>query len=383
MADVGALTGNLGYLEAVDRIWENVVSKKLYLTGGIGTTGEPTEAFGANYQLPNLTAYCETCAAIGNVFWNHRMFLLHGDGKYVDVLERTLYNGLISGVSLKGDTFFYANPLESDGKSPFYEGKLTRQPWFDCACCPGNIARFMASLPGYVYANRDHAIYVNLYGGSEAKIEMGGRAVKIKQETLYPWDGAVKMAIEPDKTEEFDIYVRIPGWAGGRPVPSELYQYLDAGVDQLVLKVNGQPVTLDLEAGFARIHRTWKRGDVIELSLPMPIRRVVANENVAEDRGKVALERGPILYCAEGVDNEGHVLNLVLPDEAPLKAEYRKDMLNGIVVVSGKALAMASDGKSVQRNLIAIPYYAWSNRGVGEMAVWLRRSGPSVADKQN
>jgi len=276
-------------------------------------------------------------------------------------------------VSLKGDTFFYANPLESDGKSPIYEGKLTRQRWFDCACCPGNITRFIASLPGYVYADRDHAIYVNLYGGNEGRIDIGGRTVAVKQETLYPWNGVVKMSIEPDKSEEFDIYVRIPGWARGRPVPSDLYQYLDARVDQLVLKVNGQPVTLEVKDGFARIHRTWKRGDVIELNLPMPVRRVVANENVAEDRRKVALERGPIVYCAEGVDNGGHVLNLLLPDEAPLKAEYRKDMLNGIVTISGKALAVSTDGKSVQHDLVAIPYYAWSNRGQGEMSVWLRR----------
>jgi hypothetical protein len=311
------------------------------------------------------------------------MFLLHGDGKYVDVLERTLYNGLISGVSLKGDTFFYANPLESDGKSPFYEGTLARKPWFDCACCLGNITRFIASLPGYVYAHRENALYVNLYGGSEAKIEMGGRAVKIKQETLYPWDGAVKITVDPDESYEFGIYVRIPCWVRGQPVPSDLYRYLDESAAEAGLNVNGQSIPLDVKDGFARIRRAWKRGDVIELNLPMPVRRVVANQNVVEDRGKVALERGPIVYCAEGVDNEGHVLNLFLPDEAPLKAEYRKDMLNGIVAISGKALAMSSEGKSVQHDFVAIPYFAWSNRGVGEMAVWLRRSGVSISDKQN
>lgn len=378
MADVGVLTGNVQYLEAIDRIWENVVSKKLYLTGGIGAIGNPGnnagEAFGANYELPNLTAYSETCAAIGNVFWNYRLFLMHGDAKYVDVLERTIYNGLISGVSVSGDTFFYANPLESDGRSPFYEGTLGRKPWFECACCLGNITRFIASLPGYVYAHRDDALYVNLFGGNEAKIDMGGRAVKIKQETLYPWDGSVKMTIDPDKSEEFDVYVRIPCWARGHPVPSDLYQFLEESVDEATLKVNGQSVPLKMEAGFAHVRRIWRQGDVIELNLPMPIRRIVANEKVVEDRGKVALQRGPIVYCAEGADNEGHALNLLLPDEAPLKAEYRKDMLNGIVVVSGKALAMSSDGKSAQRDFVAIPYYAWSNRAEGEMAVWLGRS---------
>jgi hypothetical protein len=381
MADVGVLTGDVGYLEAINRIWENVVSKKLYLTGGIGATDNIAEAFGANYELPNLTAYCETCASIGNVFWNHRLFLLHGDAKYVDVLERTLYNGFLSAVSLKGDTFFYANPLESDGKSPFYEGTLTRQPWFECACCPGNITRLVASIPGYVYAHRDNDLYVNLFGGNEARIDVGGQAVKIKQETLYPWDGTVKITIKPDKTTEFDVHVRVPCWARGHPVPSDLYEYLEGSVDEVTLRVNGQPIPPNVEAGFARIGRAWREGDVIELHLPMPIRRVVANEKVLEDRGKVALERGPIVYCAEWVDNQGHVLNLLLPDNAPLKAEYRKDMLSGIVVVTGKALAQSSDGKPVQRDFVAIPYYAWSNRGQGEMAVWLRRSRQSIPDK--
>jgi hypothetical protein len=374
MADVGALTGSVGYLEAIDRTWGNIVSKKLYLTGGIGAIGDPIEAFGANYELPNLTAYAETCAAVGNVFWNHRLFLLHGDARYVDVLERTLYNGLISGVSLRGDTFFYVNPLESDGKSPFYEGALTRKPWFECACCLGNVTRFIASVPGYVYARRGNALYVNLFGGNEARIDMEGQTVRVKQETLYPWDGAVKMTIEPDRSEELDVYVRIPCWARGHPVPSDLYEYLGESVDDVALKVNGQSLPLGVEAGFAHIGRTWRQGDIIELDLPMPTRRVVANEKVVEDRGRVALERGPIVYCAEGVDNEGHVSNLLLPDSAPLKAEYRKNMLNGIVVITGKALALTRDGKSVQRDFTAIPYCAWSNRGEGEMAVWLRRS---------
>jgi hypothetical protein len=315
------------------------------------------------------------------VFWNHRLFLLHGDAKYVDVLERTLYNGFLSGVSLKGDTFLYANPLESDGKSPFYEGTLTRQPWFECACCPGNITRLVASIPGYVYAHRDNALYMNLFGGNEARIDVGGQAVRIKQETLYPWDGTVKITIKPDKTTEFDVYVRVPCWARGHPIPSDLYEYPEESMDEVALRVNGQPIPLNVEDGFARIRRTWKEGDIIELDLPMPIRRVVANEKVLEDRGKVALERGPIVYCAEWVDNQGHVLNLLLPDNAPLKAEYRKDMLGGIVVVTGKALALSSDGKPVERDFVAIPYYAWSNRGQGEMAVWLRRSRQSILDK--
>ena len=383
MADVGAFTGNVGYLGAIDRIWENVVSKKLYLTGGIGSTGNITEAFGVNYELPNRSAYSETCAAIGNVFWNHRLFLIHGDAKYLDVLERTLYNGLISGVSLKGDAFFYVNPLESDGKAPGNlppEGTLTRKPWFECACCPGNITRFIASIPGYIYAHNDHALYVNLFGGNEARIKVGGQTVKIKQETLYPWDGAVKITVKPDNSEDFDIYVRVPYWAQGHPVPSDLYEYLEETMGEVKLRVNGNPTAINVEAGFARIGRTWNQGDVIELDLPMPIMRVMANERVTEDREKVALERGPIVYCAESVDNDGQVSNLLLPDKAPLKAEYRPDLLGGIVVVTGKALTANSDGKFVQRPFAAIPYYAWSNRGEGKMAVWLRRSRQSITD---
>jgi DUF1680 family protein len=383
MADVGVLTGNVEYVKAIDRIWENTVSKKLYLTGGIGAMGGATEGFGANYELPNLTAYTESCAAIGNVFWNHRLFLLHGDAKYVDVLERTLYNGLISGISLKGDTFFYTNPLESDGKTPLYEGTLTREPWFECACCPTNITRLMASIPGYVYAHRDNGIYVNLFGANEANIEVGGQTVKIKQDTLYPWDGAVKVTIKPGRNVEFDLHVRIPCWARGHPIPSDLYEYLEETTDEVALRVNGQSIPLVVENGFARIGRTWREGDTIELGLPMPVRRVVANERVLEDRGKVALERGPIVYCAEWVDNGGHVLNLLLPDDAPLKDEYRNDMLNGVVVVTAKALTLSSDGKSAQHDLVAIPYYAWANRGQGEMTMWLRRSKQSIPNKQN
>jgi hypothetical protein len=239
----------------------------------------------------------------------------------------------------------------------------------------------MASLPGYIYAQRLGALYVNLFGGNEAKIDLGGQTVKIKQDTLYPWNGAVKITINPEKSEKFEVYVRIPGWARGHPIPSDLYEYLEQDLDEVALSVNGQPIPLNPQAGFALIDRIWRQGDIIELNLPMPIRRVVANEKIVEDRGKVALERGPIVYCTEWVDNEGHVLNLLLPDNAPLKAEYRKGMLNGIVVVTGKALALSSDGKSLERDFVAIPYYAWSNRG--EMAVWLRRSRQSMPDKQN
>jgi hypothetical protein len=369
MADVAALTADHSYLRAIDRIWENVVTKKLYLTGGIGAKGSG-EAFGKNYELPNETAYCETCAAIGNVMWNHRMFLFHGDAKYIDVLERTLYNGLISGVSLEGDTFFYPNPLAS-------RGQHKRSPWFGCACCPGNMTRFVSSVPGYIYAQGGNNLYVNLFAGGTGTVRIKGNTVQIKQQTRYPWDGAVKITINPEKSASFTVRIRIPGWAQNKPVPSDLYRYASSRDDIITLKVNGKrTTTFYMDKGFARLHRQWKKGDVIELNLPMPVRRVLAHKNVTDNAGKVALERGPIVYCAEWPDNDGHVLNVVLPDKAKLTSEYRKDMFNGVNVVRAKAvgLSYSDDGKSLvkkEQDFVAIPYYAWAHRGAGEMAVWL------------
>ncbi len=243
MADVAAMTGDQRYLHAIDAIWENVVGKKLYITGGIGALGAG-EAFGADYQLPNLTAYCETCAAVANDYWNLRLFLLHGDAKYIDVMERTLYNGLISGVSLDGKLFFYPNPLESDGRHQ-------RSPWFGCACCPGNITRFMASVPGYVYAQQGDVLYVNLYAGGTADVKMDdGRTIKITQETRYPWDGAVKIKLDPDKPGEFTVNVRIPGWARDEAVPSDLYKFMDKANEPVTIKVNGSNVPIALDKGY-------------------------------------------------------------------------------------------------------------------------------------
>ena len=369
MADVAALTGDTGYVNALDRIWENVVSKKLYLTGGIGAR-HGGESFGNDYELPNKTAYCETCAAIANAMWNHRMFLLTGVAKYIDVLERVIYNGFLSGISLKGDKFFYPNPLASDGKHQ-------RSPWFGCACCPTNIVRFIPSLPGYAYARQGDIVYVNLFIGGSAEIKMDRNTVQLKQETHYPWDGRVKITVEPKRSAKFAIYVRIPGWAQGQAVPSDLYQSL-SGDYKMTVMVNGESIAWNMEKGFARVSRTWKKGDIIELNLPMAIQVVVSNEEVEGNRGRIALERGPIVYCAEGVDNGGQVFNIVLSDDMLLEAEYRKDMLGGITVIRGKArgLYVSEDGKSVEtkeREFVAIPYYAWSHRGVGEMAVWLPR----------
>lgn len=365
MADVAALTGDAGYINAIDRIWENVVSKKIYITGGIGSRHEG-EAFGDDYELPNATAYNETCAAIGNVFWNHRLFLLHGDARYIDVLERTLYNGLISGISLSGDRFFYPNPLESDGKYKFNQGEITRKPWFDCACCPVNMARFLPSFPGYVYAYQDGILYINLFTQSSGTIKMGKHLVNVTQQTQYPWDGSVKIAIDPERSAEFSVYVRIPGWACNEPVPSDLYSYLNQNKEEPIFKVNSKTQALNMDKGFARIHRRWKKGDEIELNFPMPVRRVVAHENVKDNFGKVVLQRGPLVYCLEEVDNEGQVLNRHIPDDMSFKVEFFPDLLGGITVITSEENREAG-------SIVAIPYYAWSHREIGEMAVWLPR----------
>jgi DUF1680 family protein len=369
MADVAALTGDASYVKAIDTIWANTVGRKLYLTGGIGATGAG-EAFGRHYELPNMTAYNETCASVGMDYWNHRLFLLHGEAKYIDVMERTLYNGLISGVSLNGTTFFYPNPLESSGQHE-------RSPWFGVACCPGNITRFLASVPGYVYARRGDTIFVNLYAAGTADIETeGGRTAKLVQDTRYPWDGVVNITVTPDRTRTFTIKARIPGWARNEAVPSDLYRFAD-GIDSAVtLAVNGEKLPVTDDHGYATIARTWKAGDVITIALPMQVRRVVANERVEADRGRVALQRGPIVYAAEWPDNpNGKVRNIVLPASAPLTSEFRKDLLGGVQVIRGRALGLAYDAKGAmaktEQDFTAIPYATWANRGRGEMIVWL------------
>ena len=369
MADVAALTGDEGYVKALDRIWDDVVGKKLYLTGGIGATSSG-EAFGLAYELPNMSAYNETCAAIGNDYWNHRLFLLHADGKYIDVMERILYNGLLSGVSLDGKSYFYPNPLESAGQHQ-------RSPWFGVACCPGNMTRFLASVPGYVYAQSGDALYVNLFVASRADVSMdGGRKVELVQETRYPWDGGVKITVRPDQARRFAMNVRVPGWARGEAVPSDLYRFTDTSAEPVTIKVNGVAVAPALDKGYARIDRRWKAGDVVELSLPMPIRRVVAHPSVEADEGRVALQRGPLVYALEGPDNAGgHVRNLLVTDESPLASEFRPDLLGGVQVVKGRSTSLAYNTKGeIERQeqaFTAIPYYAWANRGPGEMAVWI------------
>jgi DUF1680 family protein len=363
MADVAALTGNIAYIHAIDRIWEDVTEKKLYLTGGIGAR-HTSEAFGDAYELPNREAYNETCAAIGNVLWNHRMFLLHGEGKYIDVLERTLYNGLLSGVSLSGDRFFYQNPLESTGG---YE----RSPWFEVSCCPANIARFLPSLPGYIYAQKEGTLYVNLFITNTADIILKDMPLQIRQETSYPWDGQIQITVKPEKPFDFILYVRIPGWAQSQPVPGDLYRYEPSETNPIKLKINGQATRLDLRQGYARIDRLWSSEDVVDIILPMPVRQVVAHEAVAENLGKIAFERGPIVYCAEEADN-GKVLDLNIENRKTWTHHFLPGLLGGLTVLEGTA---NRSSQSVQ--ITMIPYYSWAHRGAGEMAVWMRRSsGP-------
>jgi hypothetical protein len=345
------------------------------VTGGVGARAEG-ESFGEDYELPNLTAYNETCAAVGNDFWNHRLFLLHADAKYIDVMERTLYNGLISGVALDGVTFFYENPLEATGLA----AKDQRSPWFGVPCCPGNITRFMASVPGYVYAQRGDTLWVNLFAASTAGIKMdNGRTVRVTQQTRYPWDGAVKISVAPDQAAPMTIRVRIPGWAREEPIPSDLYRFATESRERPTLKVNGAAVPVHLDKGYVAITRTWTAGDTIELNLPMPVRRVVANSQVAADRGRVALQRGPIVFAAEWADNPGgRVRNLMLPDQEPLRAEFRPALLRGVEVLQARAVALSRNEKGnlirTPEEVTFIPYYAWANRGPGQMMVWIPNS---------
>lgn len=363
VADVASLTNDTAYFNALSRIWENMAGRKLYITGGIGSRAQG-EGFGPDYELNNHTAYCETCASIANVFWNHRMFLATGNAKYIDVLERALYNGVISGVSLSGDKFFYDNPLESMGQHE-------RRHWFGCACCPGNVTRFMASVPHYMYATQGNDIYVNLYIRSSADMETEMNRVSLKQTTAYPWEGKILLSVNPEKEQQFALHLRIPGWAQDAPVPTDLYSFTDKARTYHIA-VNGKKIRGKLKEGYVTIFRRWKSGDRVEIDLPMDIRRVKANDRVEDDRGKLALERGPIVFCLEGKDQpDSIVFNKFIPDTAPVEAVYDAGLLNGVVVLNGRAKALQKDGSVMDVSFKAIPYSTWNNRGADQMAVWI------------
>lgn len=409
MADVAAMTGDSAFIKAIDAIWDDVAHKKFYVTGGIGAR-HAGEAYGDAYELPNASAYCETCAAIANVYWNHRMFLLHGQSRYIDLMERSLYNAVLSGVALDGMKFFYPNPLESAAGHQ-------RSPWFGCACCPSNICRFIASVPGYAYAVRGNAAYVNLFVNGTAAFEVGGKEVSLTQVTDYPWNGKVKITVEPkDNEQAFALKIRIPDWTQDKQTSSALYSFADQYREDLSIVVNGVPASkpgiktrvnadgdvdikrkwqpsqqflvfafnddlmppraIESEDGYVVINKTWKRGDTVHVNFPMPIRRVLSDERVKDNVGKVALMRGPLVYCVEGHDVEGgKALNLLLEKDTELTAEKKLDLLGGVTVVKGTAMELkrtANGGIArTPRAFEAIPYYAWAHRGKTPMAVWL------------
>lgn len=369
-ADVAALTGDEGYLKAMTAVWEDVVFRNMYLTGGIGSSGS-NEGFSVDYDLPNERAYCETCASVGMVFWNQRMNQLTGASKYIDVLERSLYNGALDGLSLSGDRFFYGNPLASSGQH-------ARREWFGTACCPSNIARLVASLGDYIYGKTDDALWVNLFVGSSTTPLLNGIPTNIKLQTAYPWDGDIRIIVTPEQKNTFRLHVRIPGWMKEEAVPGGLYQFISTGNTGFQLSVNGRMLPFRMENGYAVIEREWKSGDEVRLELPMDVKRVLARQEVKANENRVALQRGPLVYCVEGADNSGEAWNFILPDDVPVTAGYRPNLLGGITTLSFStpSLAVAPDGKSVEtrnKTITAIPYFAWANRGQSPMQIWIPR----------
>jgi len=368
-ADVAAATGDTGYMKAMKKVWQDVVYRNMYITGGIGSSGD-NEGFTTDYDLPNQDAYCETCASVGMVLWNKQMNLLTGESKYMDVLERSLYNGALDGLSLSGDKFFYGNPLTS-------VGGYGRSEWFGTACCPANIARLVASLGDYIYAKTNNSIYINLFVGSHTTIPVGRTNVSVEQKTNYPWSGDVTVYISPSKKDQFKVMIRIPGWAKNEPVPGNTYYYFKPDTTNFTLSVNDKPANYTLQNGYAVINRKWKKGDSIQLHLPMQVHRIVAIDSIKADENRVALERGPLMYCIEQADNN-NILNVVLPDNASFHTEYEPSKLDGIVQITANANAIepAAGGISVQQvqqPVTFIPYYAWANRSKGQMQMWLPR----------
>ena len=337
MADVASYTGDQGYIDALDRLWDDVVLRNMYITGGIGQSAS-NEGFTTDYSLPNLTAYCETCASVGMVFWNWRMNQFTGDSKYVDVLERSMYNGALAGISLAGDRFFYVNPLESLGNHH-------RQAWYGCACCPSQICRFLPSIGNYIYGVSDDAVWVNLYIGSKADVKVGKKAVTLTQETDYPWEGDVTLKVGMKGTLQSQIRLRVPGWC-----------------KDYTLKVDGETVEAPVEKGYVVIDRKWKDGDVIELNFDMPVEIVAADPRVKEDEGMRAIQRGPLVYCIEEADNKEDFDSLRISEDAVFDTAFEREKLGGIVTIKAHVGDMTLD---------YIPYYSWDNREAGKMKVWV------------
>ncbi len=362
MVDITLENQDPKYIPALDSIWNDIVQKKLYITGGIGTRQFHDEGFGTEYLLPNDQAYCETCSSIGLTFWNRRMNLLHADGKYADLLELTMFNSGISGVSLEGNKFFYTNPLESDGRA-------IRRDWFNPPCCPTNMVRFLPEIGSIIYGTREDEIFVNQFIGSETTVMIAGNAIKLIQETEYPWEGKVSIKVEPESKAEFSLRIRIPGWARGKLLPNGLYDYInkEANNEGVLLKVNGKKIrNIKFDKGYAIITRNWEEGDLVVLELPMEVRLLKGDSRIQDTRGQVVIMRGPVVYCAEESDNQAYFNEPTQPllQAGALKAEYRQDLLGGLV-----AITAPTDKENI--NVSAIPYYAWNNRGQGQMRVWL------------
>lgn len=372
MADLAGETGDETLISACKALWENVTGQQMYITGGIGSD-EFGECFSFDWDLPNDRAYTETCASIGLVFWARRMLDMDMDGRYGDVYERALYNGVLSGISLDGRRFFYVNPLEVWPEACRVRHDLShvetvRPKWFGCACCPPNIARLLASIGHYIYSQKGDEVYIHLYAGSEYGFKVKGQDILLSQEGNYPWDGNIDMLITLDSPCEFTIAPRIPGWCSGA-----------------VIKVNGEALQIDsiLNKGYAEIKRVWSSGDHIEITLPMPVERIQANPNVRADSGKIAIQRGPVVYCIEEADNGQNLNDICLPRDAKLEAHFEYELLQGVTVITGEAvrsdcsnwngaLYRRAEYNFVPFKMKAVPYYAWCNRKPGEMLVWLR-----------
>jgi len=367
-ADVAAQTGDADYIKAMRTVWEDVVYRNMYITGGIGSAGS-NEGFSVDYDLPNEQAYCETCASVGMVFWNQRMNSLTGNAEYIDVLERSLYNGALDGLSLSGDRFFYGNPLAS-------RGQHQRREWFGTACCPANIARLVASLGNYIYAKSDNAIYVNLFVGSNTTIPLKSGNVGVKMETNYPWDGKVKLMIDPLKNSKFSLYLRVPGWAQGQTSTNDLYDLSDFGSAIIYLKINGKDEAMRMENGYMIINREWKKGDIVMYELPIQTNKVIAREELKQDKGRLAIQRGPVVYCIEGADNNGKAWNVIIPENTKFETIDHKVLDESVKALTAEVpvITVGDDGlslKTEKKKIIAIPYYTWANRGKNEMQVWL------------
>ena len=366
MADVAAMTGDETLSPALDAIWHDIVDRKMHITGGLGAVAG-LEKFGPAYVLPNVETYDETCAAVGNVIFNYRMFLMSGDAKYLDVAEVALYNNVLAGVNLAGNRFFYVNPLETDGKRTFNHGTAGRAEWFGTACCPSNLARLIPQISGMIYSSAEDNIYCGFYIGSKTEVEIAGSKVALVQKTDYPFDGKITISVSPDKQgEEFTLWLRVPTWSGEKFVPGELYDYADDNAAKVVARVNGRKVRANVVNGFIPVRRAWQAGDEVTLDLPMAVRYNVADERVEADRGKVSITRGPLVYCAEEPDNSQQVSAVVINElgaQGNVKP-FAEGVLKGIPAIS----LSAKDGA-----LTLIPYYAWNNRGDGTaMNVWFK-----------